>query len=180
MLVNLPFILFGQMKVKGKLTDISKASKQQVLNSISGEFSDDVGDEKYSIKIDKQGNFKMYYAITTPAGHSSTGYWGKGGWTLRISGKANLIPADVTRVEEQRDKYGDITKVGFYTKYYVVFKGNDEKGRGHSFCAEIYQKFDNKYMYGWQMSHSQSVPAEYCESTNDPQTARVGYLIDLN
>jgi len=55
-----------------------------------------------------------------------------------------------------------------------------KKGRGHSFCAEIYQKFDNKYMYGWQMSHSQSVPAEYCESTNDPQTACIGYLIDLN
>lgn len=169
---------FGQMKSNGKLKDIRKATKQNVMVSMAGEFGHDNGDEEYSIKIDKLGNFKMYYARTIK---SKSYNQGNGGWTLRLSGKTTLHLADIARSETRKDKYGDVVSTDiFYTKYYAVFNGTDDKGRAHSFCAEIYQKSDNKYMYGWQMGTTTDVPNCYCESVDDPQTVRIGWLIDLN
>lgn len=166
------------MKSNGKLRDIRNATKQQVMVSMSGEFGKDYGDEEYAIKIDKLGNFKMYYARTIK---SKSYNQGNGGWTLRLSGKVNLVLADISRKEIRKDKYGDVIGTDiFYTKYYAVFSGTDDKGRGHSFCAEIYQKSDDNYIYGWQMGTITNVPGSYCESTNDPQTVRIGYIIDLN
>jgi hypothetical protein len=178
LIITFSLTSFGQMKSNGKLLDIRNATKQQVMGSMAGEFGKDYGDEEYSIKIDKLGNFKMYYARTI---RSKSFNQGDGGWTLRLSGKVSLILADETRKETRKDKYGDVIGTYlFYTKYYAVFTGTDDKGRDHSFCAKIYQKFDDNYMYGWQMGSTNKVPGSYCESTNDPQTVEIGYIIDLN
>jgi hypothetical protein len=170
--------VFCQMATNGKLLSIRNATKQRVMISMAGEYSKDYGDEEYSIKIDKLGNFKMYYARTIKSKSFNVG---NGGWTLRLTGKIELIPADAVETSTRKDKYGDIIGTDtYYTKYYAVFRGNDDKGRGHSFCAKIYQKSDDNYMYGWQMGSTTNVPGSYCESTDDPQTVRIGYIIDLN
>lgn len=169
---------FGQMTSKGKLLDIRNAKMQQVMGSMAGEFGKDYGLEEYSIKIDKLGNFKMYYARTIKSKYFNEG---DGGWTIRLSGKVSLVLADKTKKETRKDKYGDVIGTDiYYTKYYAVFTGTDQKGRDHSFCGEIYQKFDGDYMYGWKMGHTMNVPGSYCESTNDPKTVRLGGEIDLN
>ena len=144
LLLSYSLISMGQMKVNGELADIRHATKQNVLVAIAGEYSKDYGDEEYSIKIDKSGKFKMYYSRTIK---SKSYNQGDGGWTLTLNGSVTLHDADVTEKEYQKDKYGDvINTIVYYTKFYVVFQGTDNKGKNHSFCATIYQKFDNKYI----------------------------------
>jgi hypothetical protein len=177
-IISSSLVSLGQMKSNGKLMDIRKATKQNIMVSMAGEFGADYGSEEYSIKIDKQGNFKMYYARTIK---SKSYNQGDGGWSLRLSGKVTLHLADIARSETRKDKYGDVIGTDvFYTKYYAVFNGTDDRNRDHSFCAEIYQKSNDQYIYGWQTSSTNEVPNCYCESTNDPQTVKIGYIIDLN
>lgn len=170
---------FGQMKSNGKLNDIRKATKQNVMKAMTGEFGHDNGTENFSIKIDLQGNFKMFYSYNRKSRSFNES---DGGWTLQLSGKVTLYDADFVRRKEQiKDKYGDIINTNsYYTKYHAVFSGTDQKGREHSFCCTIDQMFDNQHMYAWQMSWTDNVPNCYCEDTNAAQSVRIPFATDLH
>lgn len=173
------FSSLGQMRLKGKLRDIRTATKQNVMKAMTGEFGHDNGMENFSIKIDLKGNFKMFYSYNRKSRSFNEG---NGGWTLRLSGNVTLYEADFIRNKESiKDKYGDIINTDvYYTKFYAVFRGTDQKGKEHSFCCTIDQKFDNKYMYGWAMSWTPSVPNCYCEDTDGPQSVRIPFTTELH
>jgi len=157
--------LFSQMRKNGKLVNIKNATPQMIVNALAGEYQEKGYRSNSSIKFDKQGNFKLLYVYDKPDEYSKLiGATIPGMYYKRIvSGKLSLFDAGFTRYNnignvQPKNKYGEPVTDNLYVRYYIVLNGTDESGNSHTMCGQVYQRFDDQYMYGWVVSFTRDVP----------------------
>lgn len=167
------FFLFtncqAQMLKNGKLVSIRKATKQMMMNAIAGEYNERSYRTNTSIKFDSQGNFKMVYVYEKKDEYSKLiKATIPGDYYKRIvSGKYKLYEANYERFNnignvQPTDKYGDPIKDNLYVRFFIHLMGNDDRGNAHSMCADISQREDSQYIYGWTINYTSRIGNSEC------------------
>ena len=157
--LSLPIALFGQKPTPSpKITNILDSYPNELYASLQGEH--ELRENAGWITFD---NFNFKLAVTWKrkdkmlgmgTDHPGQDYY-KTSATIKGQYSIEEYKIDKKRDYTENDKYGDPVKVikrGFFYGYKIYFSGTDANGKYYNFFSDVYQEYQNGYMYNWVVS----------------------------